>query len=171
MALFRRNARGSRGVNVAVDNAGHRFLLALLAAVPLAVAGAPAHAVFVVNAPWLKPAAAGGSADLYMTLTSTEGATLVAVRCESADEARILAPGAPPRAVAQLALPAGRHVGLAAGGSRIRLTGLARALALGDRLPFVLTIEDADGRRQDVAVDAEVRRHSPLYDHLHGHAH
>ncbi len=149
----------------------HVRLLARLAAVPLALASALAHAVFLVNAPWLRPAAAGGSADLYMTLTSTEGATLVGVRCETASAARILAPGSPARTVARLALPAGRDVALTAAGSRIRLTGLAGALSLGDRVSFVLTIEAADGTRQDIPANAEVRRHSPLYDHLHGHAH
>lgn len=149
----------------------HIRVIALLAAIALALPRASAHAVFLVNAPWLRPAAAGGAADLYVTLTSTAGATLVAVRSEIATEARILAPGTPARAVERLSLPAGRDVVLAPAGSRIRLTGLRRALALGDRVPFVLTIEGADGTRQDIPADAEVRRHSPLYDHLHGHPH
>jgi VCBS repeat-containing protein len=48
---------------------------------------------------------------------------------------------------------------------------LTRALKLGDRVPLMLTIESGDGSRQEIPIDAEVRRHSPIDDHLHGHAH
>ncbi len=41
-----------------------------------------ASALFVVNQPWLRPAARGQSTEAYMNLTSTDGANLVAVRTE-----------------------------------------------------------------------------------------
>jgi copper(I)-binding protein len=145
--------------------------VALCVGLMLASAAITAQAVFVVNGPWLRPAAAGGTTDLYMTLTSTEGATLVAVRCDTASEARILAAGRPARTVASLPLPAGHNVELEPNGSKVRLVRLARSLSLGDRVPLVLTIEGVDGVRQEIAVNAEVRRHSAIYDHLHGHAH
>ena len=40
-----------------------------------------------------------------------------------------------------------------------------------DRVPIVVTIETADGSRQEIALQAEVRRRSALDDHLLGHKH
>jgi VCBS repeat-containing protein len=37
-----------------------------------------------------------------------------------------------------------------------------RTLKPGDRFPLTLQIQTADGTRQDIAVDAEVRFESPL---------
>jgi copper(I)-binding protein len=145
--------------------------LAPLAAIALAFACAPAYAVFIVNGPWLRPAAAGGTTELYMTLTSTEGATLVAVRCEVARDAAVVVGGTSAPPGAPLALPPGRDVQLKPGGTRVRMVGLKRALSLGDRVPLVLTIEAAGGAAQEIPVDAEVRRRSALDDHLHRHAH
>ena len=60
---------------------------------------------------------------------------------------------------------------LVPGSYHIRLVGLARALKLGDRVPLVLIIERADGKREDVDAEAEVRRRSTVDDHLYGHHH
>ena len=65
-------------------------------------------------------------------------------------------------------LPAQQPVALAAGGTRIVLTRVARPLARGDRVPLTLVLRYADGTTQDVEVDAEVRRRSPSEDHGHG---
>jgi hypothetical protein len=40
--------------------------------------------LFIVNQPWLRPAKSGQSTEMYMNLTSTDGATLVAVRSDEA---------------------------------------------------------------------------------------
>jgi periplasmic copper chaperone A len=136
----------------------------------LALAAFDAHAIFVVNQPWLRPAAKGGPTEVYMDLTSTEGAVLVAVRTEAAANAAIRAPGSA-RSVARLALPAGKLIRLAPGAYRIGLDRLVRTIALGDRVAFTLTIETLDGSRQEIGVDAEARRRSPLDDERRTHSH
>ena len=137
----------------------------------LALVPAMAMAVFVVNAPWVRPVGAGGNTEAYMTLTSTEGATLVAVRSDIASGIVIVTADREKKRVERLPLPAGDAVMLQPGASRVRLLRLTRALKLGDRVPLTLAIEHADGKREEIAVDAEVRRRSPIDDHLHGHAH
>ena len=46
---------------------------------------------------------------------------------------------------------------------------LIRRARLGDRLALTLTIEAADGSRQDIPVHAEVRMRSPVDDELRAH--
>jgi len=137
----------------------------------LALSPAMATAVFVVNAPWVHPAEKGGATEAYMTLTSTEGATLVGVRSDIALSVVIVTAAGKSKSIERLSLSAGDTVGLKPGASRLRLLRLTRTLKLGDRVPLVLTVEYADGKRQEIPVDAEVRRRSPIDDHLHGHAH
>lgn len=144
-----------------------RFLLG----VALALAAFDAHAIFVVNQPWLRPAARGGSTEVYMDLTSTEGAVLVAVHTEAAASAAIRAPGGSARSVARLPLAAGKLIRLAPGAYRIGLDRVVRTIALGDRVALTLTIEAPDGSRQEIGVSAEARRHSPLDDERRAHSH
>jgi len=106
-----------------------------------------------------------------MELRSTEGATLVDVHSDTAATIGIRPPGKNPATITQLPLPAGTAVTLAPGGYRLALRHLARSLKLGDRVHFTLTIEAADGTRQEIPVNAEVRRHSPIDDELHAHHH
>ena len=49
-------------------------------------------------------------------------------------------------------------------GAVLVLRGLARPLHAGDRVPLVLTIETANGARQSVSVNAEVRERPPTED-------
>jgi len=60
---------------------------------------------------------------------------------------------------------------LAPRGPRILLPGLNRALRPGDRVEFVLTIEAADGTRQEIPANAEVRLRSPTDVHRRMHQH
>jgi len=147
-------------------------LVATLTAVAFALSPVPALAtgVFVVDFPWVRPAARGGTTEAFMELTSGEGGTLVAVRSEVAAHAYLAGPGQG-SAEKTLLLPSGAPVVLAPGSYRVRLAGLARTLQVGDRVPLVLVIETPDGRREDLRVDAEVRRRSTVDDHLHGHSH
>ncbi len=50
-----------------------------------------AHALFIVNQPWVKPGTRNTEA--YMVLTSTEGATLIGVRSSIAGRCRCAARG------------------------------------------------------------------------------
>jgi len=104
-----------------------------------------------------------------MVLSSSDDARLVGVRCDLAT--RAIVRGKHGRVAAPLELPAGQSVSLRPGAERIALSGLARPLKLGDRVPLRLTIETADGARRDIAVDAEVRNESPADAELRAHRH
>jgi copper(I)-binding protein len=106
-----------------------------------------------------------------MEVTSTEGAVLVGARSKIAASAAVVGPGGKAEPVERLILPAGAPVLLAPGSYRIRLARIDHAVKLGDAVPLVLIIEAADGSRQEIAVQAEVRRRSTLDDHLHAHSH
>jgi copper(I)-binding protein len=127
----------------------------------LAGAAFDAHALFIVNQPWVKPGTRNTEA--YMILTSTEGATLIGVRSSIAVRVSLRGPrGHDGRARASVALPAGAVVALRPGAERIVLTGLGHALKPGERVPLTLQIETAAGAREEIAVDAEVRTESPF---------
>ncbi len=145
--------------------------LALRCGLILLLLAPNANALFIVNQPWARPARSGQATEVYMNLTSTDGATLVAVRADDAEEVDILPPGKHARPVAALPMPAGNLVALAPGKSRLVMTKLKRSVKLGDRILLTLTIEGADGTRQEIPVNAEARMRSPLDDERRAHAH
>jgi copper(I)-binding protein len=128
-----------------------------------------ASALFIVNQPWARPAKFGQSTDVYMNLTSTDGASLVAVHTDEAAAIVIRGPGNGARKILMLPLPAGTLVALAPGRHRLAMIGLTRSVKPGDRLALTLTIEGADGTRQDIPVLAEARLRSPLDDERRAH--
>ena len=140
----------------------------------LALLAPNASALFVVNQPWLLPAARGQSTEAYMNLTSTDGARLVAVRTAESATITIVGQGKRASPIQSLSLSAGTVVALAPGKERLALAKLTRSVKLGNLVTLTLTIENADGKRQDIPVLAEVRRRSPLDDERrahHTHAH
>jgi len=148
--------------------------LALSCGLVLLLLAPVANALFIVNQPWVRPAARGQSTDVYMNLTSTDGAAVVAVRSDEAAAVAIVGPGKGSAAVASLTLPAGTVVALAPGNSRLALTRLVRSIKLGDLVALTLTLKGVDGTQQDIPVHAEVRMRSPLDDEKrahHAHAH
>jgi copper(I)-binding protein len=149
-----------------------RWRLSVLIALLFSVCANDASAIFIVNEPWVRTAKNAKLAEAYMVLTSTEGATLVGVRCEVAERIEIFPPGTSRGAIDAIDLPAGKTVMLAPRGNRLVLSGLGRALKLGDRVPIVLIVAAADGSRREIPISAEVRLHSPTEDHLgHRHSH
>lgn len=136
----------------------------------LALAAGEANAIFIVNQPWMTPAAKGRSTSAYMDLTSTEGATLVAARSDVAATVSIRAPKERAGST-HLPLPARKLIRLEKGGYRLVLDRLTRTVALGDRVLLTLTIEGVDGSRQEIVVNAEARQHSPLDDERRAHQH
>jgi copper(I)-binding protein len=128
-----------------------------------------AHALFIVNQPWVKPGTR--AAEAYMVLTSTEGAMLVGARSSIAARVSLRVSGSHVSARAALPLPAGAAISLRPGADRIVLTGLKRALKLGERVLLTLEIETATGSREEIAVDAEVRTESPLDAERKAHRH
>jgi copper(I)-binding protein len=137
----------------------------------LVLSAAQARAVFVVTEPWVRPAGRSQTTEVFVNLTSTEGATLVALRSDAAATAAVHAAGQGKAELTRLPLPAGITVALAPGRTRIVLEELARTLRLGDRVVFTLTVEAADGTRREIPMDAEVRLRSPTDDHRRAHAH
>jgi periplasmic copper chaperone A len=145
--------------------------LAFSLGVALALAAQHASALLTVNQPWARPAQRGQSTEVYMDITSSEGAILVAATSDAAITSAIRAPGKASGKIIRVPLPAGTLVALAPGGYRIGLNGVIRPLKLGDKLKLTLSIEAADGSRQDVSVNAEVRLRSPLEDERRAHQH
>lgn len=137
----------------------------------LGCTGAHAEGVFVVTEPWVRPAAAKQSTDASMQLMSSAGATLIGARTELAASVMLRSPTGKTVAPMALPLPAGVVVALQPRGYRLVLHSLARRLRAGDRVPMMLTVRNADGSTEDIAVDAEVRLHSPTDDHRLPHTH
>jgi len=140
----------------------------------VAPTGVPAAGLFVVNEPWVRPAAAG-STDAYMNLQSSSGAALVGVRCELASAVTIEGQDSGRRgkfrAVPRIELPPGQTVRLSPGQIHIRLAAISHAFRLGEHVAMVLTLEAADGTTQEIPVSAEVRNHSPTEDEGRAHGH
>jgi copper(I)-binding protein len=136
----------------------------------LALGAGDASALFIVNQPWVVPAAKGRSTAVYMDLTSTEGAALVGASSDASASVSIRGPrGASSNA--RLALPAREMVRLAPNGYRLMLDRTTRPIKRGERVRLTLTIEGADGSRQEIGVDAEARFDSPLDAERRAHSH
>ena len=125
----------------------------------LAVTAFDAHALFIVNQPWVKPGTR--NAEGYMIFTSTEGATPIGVRPSIAVRVSLRGSGGHGRARASVTLPAGTAAALRPGAERIVLTGLAHALKPGDRVPRTLQIETAAGGREEFAFEPKCEPRGP----------
>ncbi|HQR11156.1 MAG TPA: copper chaperone PCu(A)C [Casimicrobiaceae bacterium] len=146
-----------------MNREGRRIRVGIAACgLALALLSAPARAVLVVGQPWLRPAQTGQSAELYMFLTSSEGATLVAARADDAAKVVFRGPDKLPRPLDTLLLPARTTIALAPGKAHLALVNLKRSIKLGERVAFALTIRSASGAQQEIFVIAEVRMRSPL---------
>jgi copper(I)-binding protein len=143
--------------------------LLLAGAIGFALLASDANALFIVNQPWVRPARKAQTTNAYMNLTSTDGATLLAVRSEGALHVSLRS--AHPTAAAGLPLPAKSEIALAPGHDHLRLTGLTRTLKIGDRINITLTVRDDDGTVQEITVSAEVRFRSPVDDERRAHHH
>jgi periplasmic copper chaperone A len=148
--------------------------LRLICGVVLMLLAPGASALFIVNQPWVRPAKSGQSTAVYMNLTSTDGATLVAVHTDEAAAIVIRGSGKAARTIPVLPLPAKILVTLAPGKEHIALIKLTRTVKLGERVALTLTIEGADGVRQEIPLLVEARMRSALDDELlsrHNHSH
>lgn len=112
---------------------------------------------------WVRGMVKGQTATgAFMTLTSTEPAKLVGVKTLAAPMAEVHASSMEKgvmhmHSVESVELPAGKPVELKPGGHHVMLMNVARPLAAGDTVPLTLVIEDAKGKRTEVAVQAQVR--------------
>jgi copper(I)-binding protein len=142
----------------------HRWGQRLFLCAAVTLSAGNANALTVVNQPWVLPAAAGRSSEVYMNLTSTDGATLVAVRTDAAAAITLQMPGRSAHAATELALPARAIVVLAPGQYRFALHRLVGAVRLGDVVSLTLTLQTRDGSREDIPVNAVARLRSPVDD-------
>ena len=143
--------------------------LTLVGALAFALLASDASALFIVNQPWVRPARKTQTTNAYMNLTSSDGARLLAARSEAALHVSLRS--AHSTAATGLALPAKSEIALAPGHDHLRLTGLTRALEIGDRIAITLTVRDDDGTLQEITVSAEVRFRSPVDDERRAHHH
>jgi copper(I)-binding protein len=134
----------------------------------MALAAGGARAVLSINEPWVRAAADGRSAEVFMKLKSSEAATLIGVDSFAARTIAIRAPDAK-RALPEVALPADVLVELKPDGAHLELGGLVRRLKSGEHVPVTLIIRSADGTQQKLYINAEVRRRSPTEDESHPH--
>jgi copper(I)-binding protein len=157
-AELRRRASGRR----------HARLQVLAGAFAFVLAASDANALFIVNQPWVSPARKAQTTNAYMNLASTGGATLLGAQSDAARRVTIHSARA---AEIVLALPAKSVVALVPGHAHLTLTGLTRALEIGDRVKIILTVRDDDGAVHEVDVNAEVRIRSPIDDERRAHHH
>src|ERR1700680_1483315 len=143
--------------------------LTLAGAIGFALLASNASALFIVNQPWVRPARKAQTTNAYMNLTSTDGATLLAARSEGALHVSLRSGHS--SAAAGLPLPAKSEIALAPGHDHLRLSGLTRALKIGDRINITLTVRDDGGTAQEITVSAEVRFRSPVDDERRAHHH
>jgi periplasmic copper chaperone A len=140
------------------SSAVSRLLACLLSTVSLY-----AHAEVTVKDAWVRATVpAQTSTGAFMTLTSTEDAKVVAAKSPAAKtteihESMVMGGVNHMHEVEALELPAGKPVALKPGGHHVMLTGLARPLKAGERVPIAFVIEGRDGRRTTLEVSAEVR--------------
>jgi periplasmic copper chaperone A len=149
----------------AFDRLGRRFMATL--GLLLALVAPDAAAIVAVIQPWVRLSPDARSAEAYLQLRSSEDAKLVGATSTAARNTALRNPRPTRVSVPEITLPAREMVALAPGTQRVVLASLTRPLKLGDRVAIVLTVMAADGRRQEIPVDAEVRRHSPSEDHRH----
>jgi periplasmic copper chaperone A len=116
-----------------------------------------------ISDPWVRATVPGQSvAGAYMELTSNVPAALVAA---DSPVARKTEPHSTTfdggvmkmRAVERIELPANKTVVLKPGGYHLMLVDIKRELKPGDRVPLTLIVQDRNGARSTLQLDAEVR--------------
>ena len=132
--------------------------------------GALGASVISVNLPWVRPAAVHATTEAYMEITSSEGATIVMARSPDAERVSIRSSSRAAKSN-EIALPAKATVILAPHAERLVLSGLKRALRLGDHVLVTVTLKDPTGATQDIDVQAEVRTGSARDQEGHEHSH
>jgi len=142
------------------------FAAALLCA-PLASAqtsaASAANAQVAIDAPWVRATVPRQPATgAFMRLTAARDLRLVGARSPAAEQVEVHEMAMQGqmmrmRQVAALDLPKGRAVALAPGGYHLMLIGLQRPLRAGEKVALTLLLEDADGKRSEQQVQAEVR--------------
>jgi len=147
--------------------------LLALAAASLLSSAAVAQTQLQVSDPWIRATVPAQKASgAFMQLKAARAARLVAASTPAAGRVEIHQmemQGQTMRmhAVEAIELPAGQTVNLASGGYHIMLLDLKRQLKDGEQVPLTLTVQGADGKREDVKLTVPVK---PLtYSAQQGH--
>jgi copper(I)-binding protein len=145
------------------------------AAAALMFAATVAQAQLVVKDAWVRATVPQQKATgAFMQVQSAQGGKLVSASSpltpvvelhEMAMENNVMRM----RHVPAIELPAGKEVALKPGGYHVMLMALERQVKEGETVPLVLVFEGSDGKREEVAVQAQVRPlNAGAQDHGHG---
>jgi periplasmic copper chaperone A len=144
-------------------NSSRSYASRAAAAIVLSLSATGVLAQVTISNPWVRGTVAGMKATgAFMQISSRADTRLVsaaspAARVVEVHEMAMVDNVMRMRAIADVAVPAGRPVELKPGGSHVMLIDLVKPLAPGASVPITLTFEGADGKRETVQVKAEVR--------------
>jgi copper(I)-binding protein len=155
----------NRGVRRTVR--GLALVIALVAVATVGCSSAPAASppaastsALTVAEAWARPAAVGGDSAAYLTITNTGPAdTLVAVTCTIATSTMLHQTATDSSGMTgmsmldNLAIPASATVRLEPGGTHVMISGLTRALAVGQSVELRLVFAHAG----EIVVPATIR--------------
>jgi copper(I)-binding protein len=140
----------------------NRRLLALALASFISLP-ALAQAQLSVSDPWIRATVPQAKvAGAFMQLKSAKPARLVEVKSPVAGRVELHQMAMEGqtmrmRAVDSIELPAGQTVNLASGGYHVMLFDLKQQLKEGEQVPLTLTVVDAAGKRENVALSVPVK--------------
>lgn len=126
---------------------------------------------------WVRAAVTGQSGTgAFMTLQAPAGAKLVAASSPAAGiveihEMKLEGDVMRMRAMKQLDLPAAQKVTLAPGAMHLMMMDLKQPITAGQSIAFTLTFEDANGKRRERTVQAQVRQGVAAQAAPHGGQH
>lgn len=140
-----------------------RPLKRCLAVLALSSLALPALADTIVSDAWVRASVPHQQATgAFMTLTASDDSKLLGVSSPVAKtvqvhEMTMNGEVMGMRQVPSVALPAGKAVSLDPSGLHVMLMGLVEQVKEGQQVPLTLTVEDSQGQRQTLQVQAPVR--------------
>ncbi|HEK1008210.1 TPA: copper chaperone PCu(A)C [Pseudomonas putida] len=148
-----------------------------LAAIALLGLALPALAQTTVSDAWVRASVAHQqSTGAFMTLTASSDSKLVGVASTIAKtvqvhEMTMNGDVMGMKEVKAVELPAGKPVSLDPNGYHVMLMGLTQQVKEGEKVPLTLTVEDAQGAKETLNVQAEVRALNAEMGGGHDHMH
>lgn len=124
---------------------------------------AAAYAEVQIKDPWVRSTIPQQTVTgVFFQITSTENAKLIKVEAKGVataeiHEMKIVGDVMKMREVGTLPLPAGKTVELKPGSYHVMLTGLKKAIKVGEELPLTLTVEGAKKKLQTIEIKAKAR--------------
>ena len=131
----------------------------------------------VVDDAWVRATVAGqSSTGAFMHITSSTDSKLVDVKSPVAKtveihESTMKNDVMSMQAVSSVALPAGKTIKINPEGFHVMLMDLVGQVKDGDQVPLTLVIEDAQGAKQSIEVNAQARALNSMPMDMHKHDH